>query len=176
MSDRRVAAVLEATSAEFARHPERARIKGVTAVATLSSGMVCEVRGPNGEYLKTDMPPPLGGAASAPSPGWLLRASMASCAATVIASRAAMQGIALSLLEVSATSESDLRGQLDGEPPVPARLYDLALKVRIASPTATPAELQAIVEWGQAHSPVGCTVCAPSECSLQVEVVRPAAR
>ena len=57
--------------------------------------------GPLGENgAITDMPEPMGGKAAGSNPGWLLRAGMASCAATAIAMRAAMQGIALTTLEV----------------------------------------------------------------------------
>jgi uncharacterized OsmC-like protein len=54
----------------------------------------------------------VGGAATAPSPGWLLRASHVACDATLIAMRAAEEGVELSRLEVAVDSESDDRGIL----------------------------------------------------------------
>ncbi len=59
-------------------------------------------------------------AASAPSPGWLLRAAEASCVATLITMRAAMLGIDLDTLEVTVDSVSDDRGLLGVDDTVPA--------------------------------------------------------
>ena len=70
------------------------------------------VIGPGGESLTTDMVRSVGGTASAPSPGWLLRAAEASCVATLIAMRAAQVRIVLDELEVTVDSESDDRGIL----------------------------------------------------------------
>jgi uncharacterized OsmC-like protein len=59
------------------------------------------------------MVPSVGGTATAPSPGWLLRPAEASCVVTLIAMRAAMSRIALDTLEVTGDSESDDRGPRD---------------------------------------------------------------
>lgn len=39
------------------------------------------VEGPSGQRVETDMPKGIGGAASAPTPGWYVRAGIASCTA-----------------------------------------------------------------------------------------------
>jgi uncharacterized OsmC-like protein len=70
---------------------------------------------------------------------------MASCVATVIAMRAAKLGVALTEPEVTVESDSDARGILGLD--------------------------RKLVEWADAHSPVGCTVRQPPECSLDMEVV-----
>ena len=72
-------------------------------------GLRCRVKGPSGE-LTTDMATALGGGGSAPSPGWLLRAALASCDATIVAMEAARAGIELTDLTVTVVSESDNRG------------------------------------------------------------------
>src|SRR5437016_4147451 len=62
-------------------HPDEARYRDSAAVARLIDGLRVEVTGTGGESATTDMPAGIGGTASAPSPGWLLRAAIASCVA-----------------------------------------------------------------------------------------------
>jgi uncharacterized OsmC-like protein len=154
--------------------PAKAGAKNVPARARLLESLRCAVEGPNGESLYTDMPRPMGGAASAASPGWLLRAAVASCTATAIAMRSAMQGIDLTLLEVTVDSSSDHRGLLGMDDNVPAGLDTVRVRVRIAAPGRTAAELRALAQWGDAHSPVGCTVRYSPKYLLEVEVAEPA--
>ena len=54
----------------------------------------------------------VGGGASAPTPGWLLRSALAACDATLVAMEAARDGVDLTELEVNVESESDFRGVL----------------------------------------------------------------
>src|SRR5687767_7066742 len=92
----------------------------------------CEVTGPRGERVLTDMPPAMGGAASAPNPGWYLRGAMASCAATVTAMRAAKLGIPLDSLEVTVESDADHRGILGLDDRISAGQTALRTIVKIA--------------------------------------------
>jgi organic hydroperoxide reductase OsmC/OhrA len=160
---------LESLARVLEANPEKGRVKNAPARARLLEGLRCRVEGPNGESLHTDMPRPMGGAASASNPGWLLRAAIASCATTVIAMRAARQGIELSLLELSVESMSDNCGLL-GLGDVPASLDAMTVRVKIAAPGRTAAELKALAEWGDAHSPVGCTVRRGLDYAMEVEV------
>lgn len=98
----------------------QARSTDSAATATLVDRLVVRVTGPRGETITTDMVPSVGGTATAPSPGWLLRAAEASCVVTLIAMRAAVLGITLDELEVSVDSESDDRGLLGIDDDVPA--------------------------------------------------------
>jgi len=59
------------------------------AVAVIEEGLRCRIEGASGWTVVTDMPPAVGGEGAAPTPGWLIRAALASCAATTIAMRAA---------------------------------------------------------------------------------------
>jgi hypothetical protein len=52
------------------------------ATAVHVDGLRCRIEGPAGE-LTTDMATSLGGGASGPSLGWLMRAALASCDATI---------------------------------------------------------------------------------------------
>jgi OsmC-like protein len=66
----------------------------------------------------------VGGGATAPTPGWLLRAALASCDATAIAMDAARELVELTDLTVTVESESDFRGVLgvdDSVDPVQAQ-------------------------------------------------------
>ena len=101
---------IRAASRYLAQHPDQARSTDSAAVATLVDGLIVRVTGPAGASITTDMAPSVGGTATAPSPGWLLRAAEASCVVTLIAMRAAMLVITLDTVEVTVDSESDDRG------------------------------------------------------------------
>lgn len=143
------------TASEHLReHPEEARSRDSLATASLVDGLIMRVTGPNGEELSTDMVPSVGGTGSAPSPGWLLRAAEASCVATLIAMRAAMLGVTLTHLEVSADSESDDRGLLGVDGDVPAGPLSGRIVVRIAAEGIDDAALRELAGWGIVHCPV----------------------
>ena len=160
---------IEKTSALISADPAKARVKSA-ATAKLAGGLRCEVTGPRGERLATDMPPGVGGEASAPNPGWHLRAAMASCTATAIAMRAAKLGIALTTLEVTVESEADQRFLLGTDANITGGFAGWRTTVKIAG-NAPREKLQELVGWADAHSPVGCAVREPADCSLQVEVL-----
>jgi uncharacterized OsmC-like protein len=162
---------IEKTSRMLAEQPEKAKSKNVPATARLLDGLRCEVTGPNGETLHTDMPPAMGGAASAPNPGWVLRAAVASCTATVIAMRAARLGIDLTTLEVTIESYSDNRGLLGLDDKISAGLSSLQTRVKIGAADAPADHLREIAQWGDRHSPVACTTRIPPGFALEVEVV-----
>jgi hypothetical protein len=73
---------LESTAEYLREHPEAAAETDTPATAVYDGALRCRVHGPSGE-LTTDMATALGGGASAPSPGWLMRAALASCDATM---------------------------------------------------------------------------------------------
>jgi uncharacterized OsmC-like protein len=155
----------------IAQDSAKARVKNSPATASLDNGLKIRVTGPRGEAIETDMPAALGGTGSAANPGWLLRAGLASCTATVIAMRAAKLGVALDTLEVSVESESDNRGMLGLDETVSAGLAGLRTHVRIGAAGADGTQLQEIVRWADAHSPVACTLREAGEGRLDVEVV-----
>ena len=125
------------------------------AVAVMEDGLRCRAEGGDGWAIVTDMPTPVGGGGSAPTPGWLIRAALASCAATTIAMRAAELDITLTRLEVSAESETDMRGLLavgNGVQPGPAAAR---LRVALEAKGTDRKRLEELVEWADNHSPVG---------------------
>ena len=96
----------------------------------------------------------LGGGGSAPTPGWLLRAALAACDATVVAMEAARDGIELTDLHVSVESESDFRGVLGVDPSAQAGPLSVRVTIRLAAPDASEDQLRAIVERAESNSPV----------------------
>lgn len=160
---------IERTMAAIAADSTKAKAKNVPATARITDGLKCEVTGPHGERLETDMPPAMGGSASGPNPAWLLRSALASCTASVIAMRAATLGIKLEALEVTVESESDARGLLGMDANISAGLGAIRTKVKIQG-GASPDSLRALVAWADAHSPVGCTLRDALVCNLDVEI------
>jgi uncharacterized OsmC-like protein len=125
------------------------------ASAVVEDGLRCRVEGPDGWSVVTDMPAAVGGGGGAPTPSWLVRAAWASCAATAIAMRAAEQDIALTRLEVTAESETDMRGLLGVGNDVQPGPAGARLRVRLAADTADVQQLEELVLWADNHSPVG---------------------
>lgn len=139
----------------LASRPDAGPAPDRPASAAVEDGLRCRVEGPDGWALVTDMPDAVGGEASAPTPGWLMRAAWASCAATAIAMRAADLGISLTRLDVTAESESDMRGLLgvgNGITPGPERAR---MQVTIAAEDTDAERLHELVAWADRHSPVG---------------------
>jgi uncharacterized OsmC-like protein len=166
-----IASAWNSLSEALRAHPEKARAKYAPATATLESGLKCRVTGPSGEQIETDMPPALGGAGSGPNPGWFFRASLAACCSTVIAAQAARLGINLTKLEVTVEGEGDHRGMLGVEDAISAGHSTMRTNVRISAQDATSVQLEELVQWAAAHSPVGCTVRDAPSNSLSVVVV-----
>jgi uncharacterized OsmC-like protein len=145
---------IRAASEYLAQHPDHARSTDSAATATLGDGLVVRVTGPNGATVTTDMVPSVGGTATAPSPGWLLRAAEASCVVTLIAMRAAMLGISLDTLEVMVDSESDDRGLLGIDDEVPAGPLSGRVSVRLTAAGVASSTLEEMAHWGVKHCPV----------------------
>lgn len=158
MSIKHIRESLGQVATYFAEHPQDALSQDKPAVAVLESGLRCRADGPNGATLVSDMPAPVGGNASAPTPGWFLRAALANCDATVIAMRAAQLGIVLSRLEVTVGSESDNRGLFGVSEAVPPGPLSMRVNVRIAAEDASAQQLHELVEWAEKHSPVSDAV------------------
>jgi organic hydroperoxide reductase OsmC/OhrA len=123
------------------RNPHSGLQADVPATAMWSGGTRVACTHSGGTTVATDMPTEMGGDGTAVTPGWLLRAGLASCAATVIAMNAAVAGIRLATLEVIASSRSDTRGLLgmtdtDGKPVSPgprnATPVELSIDARLA--------------------------------------------
>ena len=153
----------------IAANPEKGLVKNSSATASLTKDLTFAIAGPKGEKAQTDMPEALGGSGGVPQPGWLMRAALAACTGTVIAMRAAKLGIALDRLDVTAESQGDNRGLLGLDERVSAALIGLRIVVHIRAANATRDQLEALVRWADAHSPVACTL--RSALAADIEVV-----
>ena len=149
-------------------HPDEAAYTDGPATAHVGEGLRCAVEGPDGAHLTTDMPEGVGGSNSAPSPGWFLRAAVASCEATLITMRAAQEGVELTELEVAVDSESNDLGILGIDEAVPAGPLSARVRVKIAGDT-DPERLRSIVEWAHNHCPVSDAVVRAIPTTLEIE-------
>jgi uncharacterized OsmC-like protein len=144
---------MEQASSYLAEHPDAATDSDAAATAVRENGLRFRVEGPKGS-VSSDMTKSVGGDASAPSPGWLLRAALASCDATLVAMEAARDGIDLTGLEVSVESDSDFRGVLGVDDSVKAGPLAVRVRIELTSSHATDDQLRAIVERAEMRSPV----------------------
>jgi uncharacterized OsmC-like protein len=139
----------------YTQNPEKALSQDKEAIAVVEEGLRVRATGPDGQTLICDMPKGLGGEASAPSPGWTMRAALANCEAIMIALRAAQLGIELSTLEVRVDSISDDRGMLGMDDSKPAGPLNMKVSIRISAKGVSSEKLHEIAEWAEKHSPVG---------------------
>jgi uncharacterized OsmC-like protein len=163
-----IRSAIETASGKLAEHPEMAVGTDAAATAVREEGLRFRVDGPNGA-ITTDMSESVGGAASAPTPGWLMRAALAACDATTVAMEAARDGIELSDLTVSVESDTDFRGVLgvDGSPhpgPLAVRVH-----IELGATDATEDQLREIVRRAEERSPVRDALVR--EISMSTEVV-----
>ena len=174
MGMEQIAAAMERVASVLRRKPQAGRHEDTAATARWDGGLRTSVYSDTGHAVATDMPVDMGGDAGAETPGWLLRAALASCAVTRIAMAAAAQGITLAKLEARATSRSDLRGLLDVAEPdgraVPAGPLAMDLHVCIGAPGISAERLRALVASTAACSPVTCAVEQPLPVTVHVEV------
>ena len=111
------------------------------------------------------MPEPMGGNAAGSNPGWLLRAGMASCAATVIAMRAAMQESRLR--RSRSRSKATPTPVASSASPMLRRHSEICV---CQADGVDAAQLRELAAWGEAHSPVSCTLRARPSVAFDVAV------
>ena len=150
-------------------HPDEARYTDSEAVATLDESLKITVKAPDGRTVTTDMVKGVGGTDTAPSPGWLFRAAVASADATLIAMRAAMVGVDLTSVEVTVDSESNDYGILGIDETVPPGPLSVRTRVRVGTKDADEATVRGIVDWAVAHSTVSDAVRRPVPMTLEIE-------
>ena len=163
-----IADAVSAASLYLAEHPDEARYRDSAARAHLTSGLAVEVSGPGGERMTTDMPKGIGGTASAPSPGWMLRAAAAACVASLIAIRAAATQLDVRSIDVEVDSESDDRGILGLDPSVPAGALSVRVAVTIDGPALDKSISESLVAWAVEHCPVTDTIARAVPLSIEV--------
>lgn len=153
----------------LSEHPDEARYTDSFARARLDEALRVEVTGPAGLRLVTDMPAGVGGRDEEPSPGWLYRASLASCVATTIGMEAAREGVTLRSLVVEVDSESDDRGILGMDEAVPAGPLSMRIRIRAAADGVEEGSLREVVARGAGRCPVCDATKRAVEVSLDIE-------
>jgi uncharacterized OsmC-like protein len=114
------------------------------------------------------MPRGIGGTATAPTPGWILRAAAAACVASLIAIRAAATQVGIRSIDVEVDSESDDRGILGLDPAVPAGALSTRIVVSLDAPALDQAAKDSLVAWAVEHCPVTDTIGRAVPLSLDV--------
>lgn len=149
-----ISEAVAAASTYLTEHPDEARYRDSVARARIDEGLAVLVGDPEGFEIRTDMPRGIGGGASAPSPGWLFRAAIASCVASLVGIRAATLGISLDSVEVEVDSESDDRGILGLDEAIPAGPLSARIVVALRAHGRAIAELDELARWAVDHCPV----------------------
>jgi uncharacterized OsmC-like protein len=160
---------VEQATHHLAAHPEAASGPDAAATAVLEDGLRCRVESPAGAVV-TDMTKAVGGGESAPSPGWMMRAALAACDATIIAIEAAREGVGLEHLRVSVESDSDFRGMLGLGDDVRPGPLNVRIRIELSAPEASEEQLRAIVARAEARSPVGDAIAHAVPVRTEVEV------
>ncbi len=130
--------------------PSRGHLTCITR-ARLVDGLRCEIE--EGPWrLAADMPAKVGGDETAPNPGVLGRAALASCLAIGIASWAARLGVPIDALEVEVQADFDARGELGMGDGIQPGYTEIRYAVAIAS--AAPQHLlDEVLELAERYSP-----------------------
>lgn len=174
MTLQHIAAALERTENALRRRPDMGAHEDVPATTRWQGGLHCVSLHPNGTTVATDVDREIGGAGDKVSPGWLMRAGIASCAASSLVMRAAAAGIELTSLEVVVRSHSDTRGLLgmacdDGAAIDPAP-REIELLFRLAARDASKERLEALVAESQRCAPVPAAVAHGVPARVRVEI------
>ena len=153
-----IRAAVEGAGAYLTEHPDEARYTDSVARASVESGLRVIVDGPAGERLETDMPSAVGGAGSAPSPGWYLRAAVAACVTSLATMRAAQLGWTGLSCQVEVDSESDDRGILGLDASVPGGPLSMRIGFQLAADGIGLEKLEELAVWAVEHCPVSDAV------------------
>ena len=169
-----IANALQRVRTVFARRPEAAIHADEPAIARWEQGLRVVSRHANGAQVATDMPRELGGQGEDLTPGWLLRAALASCLATRIAMEAAARDIVLTRLEVVAASESDVRGLFGMTDGAGERISPgprtVQLRISIAAPDVAAETLRTVIEESHRCSPVQAALERPVAVDLRIDI------
>lgn len=169
-----IANAMQRVRAVFTRRPQAAVHADEPATARWEQGLRVVSRHASGAQVATDMPRELGGQGDEVTPGWLLRAALASCLATRIAMEAAAREIAIARLEVIAASESDARGLLgmtdDAGDRIPPGPRAVQLRVCVTAPGVSSQTLQTMIEESCRCSPVQFALEKSIPVSMRIDI------
>ena len=145
-----IRAIAERNIQLLALKPSRGHLTCATR-ARLVDGLRCEIE--EGPWkLAADMPAKVGGDETAPTPGVLGRAALASCLTIGIAAWAARLGVPIDALEVEVHADFNARGELGIGDGVPPGYTEVRYAVSIQSPAPADAVDQ-LLDLAERHSP-----------------------
>ena len=170
MSSSKVRKAIEEVEQYLSDNAERGPQPDTAATAVIEHGLRCRIEAPDGSAIYTDMPASVGGSDTASSPGWHMRAALASCDATLLAMRAARLGLELDSIQVRVEASSDGRGMFldEGVSPGSERMQ---LYFRIGAGNASTEQIESLVEWVEQHSPVASDITRAVELCSELETV-----
>lgn len=168
-----IAAAAARTQSVLRRRPSTGVREDGPCVARWAGGLRIVAGDSHGHEVATDLPAALGGTGEEVSPGWLMRAGLAACAASCIAFAAAQAGIELAELEVTARSVSDAGGLFalpdgDGKPRFPGP-RDVRLEVRLRAPGVAAARLRELAFAACRSSPVQAALEAVTPVAVSID-------
>lgn len=164
---------IEAASNRLGDDPQAGVGSDAPAIAVREDGLRFRVRGPNGDVI-SDMAEAVGGGEAAPSPGWLLRAALASCDASLVAMEAARDGVELTDLTVTVDSESDSRGLLGVDDSIPAGPLAVRMRIQLAASNAGEDQLRELVRRAESRSPVRDAIARAVPITTEISAALPA--
>ena len=142
--------------------------KGISSIR-ITSGLACEIQeGP--WVLKTDMPEPIGGNGSAPTPGVLGRAAFGSCLATGYMLWASKLDITIDSLEIIVEADYD-DGSLLGVSDNPPGYSEVRYLVKIKSPNSTE-DIESFLTKAEKHSPYLDVFSRAQTCKRTLKLIK----
>jgi len=171
MSNQQIRESVKGVIQYYIENPEKGLSEDKPATAIIEDGLRCRATGVHGAEIVSDMPKGIGGGATAPTPGWFLRAALATCDATLFALRAAELGITLTTLEVTVGSTSDDRGLIQIDDSIHAGPLNVQITVKLGGKDVTEEQLHELAAWVERHSPVGDAISRAVPLKVNVEVV-----
>jgi len=155
----------------FSKRPDVAQVI-TTSTATVRDGMRCEFSEDDWTFA-ADMPEPIGGTGTAPTPSTFARVALCTCLAIGYSMRAAYLGIPIRGVEVELRAESDVRGLFSGQAEVPN--YSALGYVVTFDSDAPESDLQRVLDEADERSPDLQLFRTPQNLSREMRVVRTAA-
>ena len=155
----------------FSKRPAMAQETKISK-ATVRDGMRCEFSEDDWTFV-ADMPEPLGGTGTGPTPSTFARAALSTCLAIGYSMRAAYLGVPIRGVEVELRADTDVRGLFCGQAEVP-NYSDLAYIVTVDS-DAPEGELLRMLDEADERSPYLQLFRKSQSLSREVRVLRTAA-
>lgn len=159
---------IQQTMRNWEQEPEKAKSK--PTVNAVGDGAKAAMEAGSFRW-EADLPAPLGGSNSAPSPTALLLSALAGCAVVFIRDTLAPQlDVAVDAVEATARCEADARGLL-GMPGAVPDLRNIELDITVRS-TESEAKVQKLYEAWRERCPIYLALIKPLQVTTRLQVSR----